>query len=110
VIACEPGAAAASARPAHPGRPAMQVLHDSDDVRLLVFRIAPGQAVPVHRSSSSVVLQVLSGSGVVQHAEGEFPVSAGAVLVYAPGEPHGMRAIGEELTLLATVAPRPSSR
>ena len=110
MIAYDPRAAAASARPAHPDRPAMEVLHDSDDVRLLVFRIAPGQAVPVHRSPSSVVLQVLSGSGLVQHAEGEVPVSPGAVLVYAPGEPHGMRAAGEELTLLAAIAPRPASR
>ena len=110
MIAYDPRVAAASARPSHPDRPAMQILHDSDDVRLLVFRIAPGQAVPVHRSASSVVLQVLSGSGLVQHADGELPVSAGAVLVYAPGEPHGMRATVEELTLLATIAPRPSSR
>jgi len=110
VIAYDPAAVAAAARPAHPDRPAMQILHDGDDLRLLVFRIGPGQAVPVHRSTSSVVLHVLSGAGLVHHAGGEVAVSAGSVLVYAPGEPHGMRSIGERLILLATIAPRPSSR
>ena len=27
-------------------KPATAVIHDSDDLRLIVFRIAPGQAVP----------------------------------------------------------------
>ena len=35
---------------------------------------------------------------------------AGTVVTYEPRGPHGMRAIKEELTLLAVIAPRPASR
>jgi quercetin dioxygenase-like cupin family protein len=95
---------------AHPGRPAMALAHDAPDVRLVVFRIAAGQAVPVHTSASTVVLHVLSGSGMVSGGEGEREVSAGMVIAYEPQEPHGMRAHTEELSLLAVITPRPASR
>jgi quercetin dioxygenase-like cupin family protein len=88
----------------------MALIHDAADVRLIVFRIAPGQAVPVHTSGSTVVLHVLSGSGTVSGADGERSVAPGTVVAYEPGEPHGMRATTEELTLLATITPRPANR
>jgi len=104
----DPAAAAGTAVAAHPDRPAMALMHDAPGVRLIVFRIAPGQAVPVHTSPSTVVLHVLSGSGLVHGAEGEREVTAGTVVAYEPREPHGMRATTEELTLLAVIAPRPA--
>jgi quercetin dioxygenase-like cupin family protein len=105
-----PAAAARDALAARPDRPATALVHDSPDVRLVVFRIAPGQAVPPHTNSSSVVLHVLSGSGLVSGAEGEQAVEAGAVVAFAPNEPHGMRATTSELVLLAAISPRPSAR
>ena len=107
---CDPVAIARAAVAAHPSRPATSVVHDSADVRLVVFRIAAGQAVPVHMNPSTVVLHVLSGAGLVTGADGEQAVSAGAIITYAPGEPHGMRATTAELILLAVIAPRPASR
>jgi quercetin dioxygenase-like cupin family protein len=106
----DPAAVAREAVAAHPGRPAMAIVHDAPDARLVVFRIAAGQAVPVHTSASTVVLHVLSGSGMVSGREGEREVSAGMVITYDPQEPHGMRAPAGELTLLAVIAPRPASR
>jgi quercetin dioxygenase-like cupin family protein len=88
----------------------MALLHDATDARLVVFRITPGQAVPAHISGSTVVLHVLEGSGIVTGTEGERRVEAGTVVAYEPLEPHGMRADGEEFTLLAIIAPRPASR
>ncbi len=88
----------------------MAVVHDAPDARLVVFRLAAGQAVPVHTSVSSVVLHVLSGSGLVSSADGERDVRAGMVVAYEPKEPHGMRALTEELIVLAVIAPRPASR
>jgi quercetin dioxygenase-like cupin family protein len=106
----DPAAVAREAVAAHQARPAMAVVHDAPDARLVVFRLAAGQAVPVHTSVSSVVLHVLSGSGLVSSADGERDVRAGMVVAYEPQEPHGMRALTEELIVLAVIAPRPASR
>ena len=106
--------AARHAVAAAPERPATAILHDSPDARLVVFRLAPGQHVTPHRSSSTVALQVLSGSGEVSgEADGAEPtrsVKAGDIVMYAPGELHGMRAAVDELLLLATITPRPGRR
>ena len=106
----DPAAVARTAVAAYGGRPAMSLMHDGADARLVVFRIAAGQSVPVHTSGSTVVLHVLSGSGLVSGSDGELEVSAGTVVAYEPQEPHGMRARTEELTLLAFITPRPASR
>ena len=95
---------------AHPNRPAMTLLLDTADARLIVFRIAPGQAVPSHTSTSTVILTVVSGRGAVSGAEGELDVATGDVVAFAPQEPHGMYARAEELVLLATITPRPGDR
>jgi quercetin dioxygenase-like cupin family protein len=102
--------AAADAVAANPSRPATAVVHDSRDARLVVFRLAPGQAVAPHRNASTVMLTVIAGRGLVSGAEGEQPVAAGTVVAYEPNELHGMRAVDEEFVLLATIAPRPGER
>ena len=106
----EPAAAARDAVAAHPERPATALVHDAPDVRLVVFRIGPGQTVAAHTSPSTVLLHVLSGAGVVSGADGEREVHAGQVVVYEPNESHSMRAAGQELVLLAAIAPRPGGR
>ena len=95
-------------------RPATAVIHDTADLRLVVFRIEPGQVVPPHRSVSTVMLSVLEGDGVlVGEAEGE-PVERdcrqGDAVAYEPNELHSMRAGSAALLLLATISPRPGSR
>jgi quercetin dioxygenase-like cupin family protein len=107
----DPRAAARAAISARAGRPATAILHDTSDVRLVVFRLAPGEQVAPHRSPSTVQLTVLEGSGTLTGEEGTLPIDAkcreGDVVSYAPNELHGMRAGDEELLLLATIAPRP---
>ena len=102
--------AAADAIAANPSRPATAVVSDAPDARLVVFRIAPGQAVAPHRNVSTVTLTVLAGNGVVSGDDGEQDVAEGHVVTYEPNEMHGMRAIDRELILLATITPRPGSR
>jgi quercetin dioxygenase-like cupin family protein len=102
--------AAREAVAANPTRPATAVMHDSADARLIVFRLSPGQSVAPHRNASSVTLTVISGSGLTSGADEERPVVAGDVVTYDPNELHGMRAVDEELVLLATITPRPGSR
>jgi quercetin dioxygenase-like cupin family protein len=101
---------AAEAVTANPTRPATSVICDLPDARLVVFRIAPGQAVAPHSNASTVILTVLAGTGIVTGGDAESSVSAGSVVVYEPNERHGMRAVDEELVLLATIAPRPGAR
>ena len=94
-------------------RPATAIVHDSADVRLVVFRLGSGQSVAPHRSTSSVQLTVLVGEGILTGESGDGgPIdqvcTAGDVFVYLPNELHGMRAAGkDDLLLLATITPRP---
>jgi quercetin dioxygenase-like cupin family protein len=106
----DPAGAARSAVPAAPDRPAVAVLHDEDEGRLIVFRIAPGQKVAQHSSASNLFLTVISGTGYVSGGEGERRVGPGEILAIAPREPHAMRADEEELVLAAFITPRPGSR
>ncbi|GLC23824.1 cupin domain-containing protein [Roseisolibacter agri] len=103
-----PAAAARAAVASRADRPATSIVHESPDARLVVFRLAPGQEVPPHRNASTVMLTVLEGAGVLSGADGdERACVTGDVVVYAPNETHAMRAIDEELLLLATITPRP---
>lgn len=105
----DPRATAAGA-PGRPGRPATAIVHDSPDARFVVFRLAPGEEVPPHTSTSSVSLLVLEGSGLFSGPDGERPVSEGALATYEPNELHGMRATDEPLVVLANITPRPGVR
>ena len=111
--ALDPRRAAREAVAANASRPATAIIDDSPDARLVVFRLAPGQEVPPHRSASTVQLTVLEGAGVLSGEEAGAPrerrCDAGDVVVYAPGELHGMRAERGELLLLATITPRPGA-
>jgi quercetin dioxygenase-like cupin family protein len=110
MIALDPIAAARDAIAAQPSRPATSMLLDRADARLVVFRIAPGQAVPPHRSDATVLLSVLAGSGIISGGDEERPCAVGDVIAFEPGELHGMRALDETLQLLAVITPRPGSR
>lgn len=92
------------------GRPATAIVHDSPDARLVLFRIDPGQAVPPHTNASTVLMTIISGSGTVSSPVGDHAVRAGDVVLYEPGELHGMRAEIDQLVILATIAPRPGAR
>lgn len=101
-----PGDDAARAVSANPTRPATAVIHDAPGVRLVVFRIEPGQQVAPHTSEATVLLTVLSGRGVVSGGDAEREVGPGDVIAYDPGELHGMRALAERFSLMATIARR----
>lgn len=104
-------AAARAAVAASPDRPATALLYDDPDARLVVFRLAPGQVVPVHTSASTVLLQVLEGRGMIGAGDGEIECASGDVISFTPEEPHGMRALGDDtLLLLAIITPRPGAR
>lgn len=106
----DPAEAARSAVSAAPDRPAVSVLYDEAEGRLVVFRLSPGQKVAEHTSTSHVFLSIVSGAGFVTGGEGERAVDAGEILAFAPREPHGMRAGEAQLVIAAFITPRPGSR
>ena len=110
----DPVDAARNAAAPNAARPATAVVYDTPDARLIVFRLAPGQTVPPHRNSSSVLLTVLEGTGILsgegEPGETERRCTAGEVMAYPPNELHGIRALDTELLVLATITPRPGSR
>jgi quercetin dioxygenase-like cupin family protein len=110
VISYDPRAIAANATAARPGRPATAIVHDSDDARLVVFRLGPGEEVAPHTSPSTVILTALDGHGTFIGPEHERSVQPGTVVAYEPNELHGMRATDGQFIVLATIAPRPGSR
>lgn len=106
----ETPALAAAAVPPNGGRAATSLVHDSSDARVVLFRLEPGQSVPVHTSESTVLLMIISGTGSVTGGGGERSVKPGDIVAYAQNEPHGMKAAGEQFVIAAVIAPRPGSR
>ena len=88
-------------------RYATAVAHQDANVRVVGFALAPGQEVPAHRSPSTVVVQVVSGTGVFRGDEAEVTLGPGGSAVFEPGETHSIRALGEGLHFLAVLAPAP---
>ncbi|CAN5234246.1 hypothetical protein BH09GEM1_BH09GEM1_11840 [soil metagenome] len=108
------GDAARNAVSFNPDKPASATLLDTPDVRVIVFRLTPGQVVPPHANASTVLLTVLSGRGIVVGIDNGSPCericTAGDVIACSPHEIHSMRATDDEFILLATITPRPGSR
>ncbi len=93
---------------ARPDRPASMLLHDEPNVRIVSFHLLPGQEVLPHTSESTVLVQVVEGSGTFTGETGEVRLGVGGAAVYAPRELHSMKAgDGELLRFLAIITPRP---
>jgi quercetin dioxygenase-like cupin family protein len=63
--------------------------------------------VAPHRSASTVLVQVVAGSGRFTGEAGEATLAAGGAAVYVPGEMHSIAALDEALHFRAVIAPRP---
>ena len=88
-------------------RPSSAVLHDEANARVVAFHLLPGQRVPPHRSESTVLVQVISGSGRFEGADASHTLKPGDTAAYAPGELHAIEAGQESLRFLAIITPRP---
>jgi quercetin dioxygenase-like cupin family protein len=94
--------------PAREDRPATQLLHDEENARVVSFHLLADQEVAPHRSSSTVLVQVVEGEGVFRGEGDETHLVTGDTAVFAPGEMHSMRPVGGPLRFLAIITPRPS--
>lgn len=89
-------------------RPTTRIVSESQDCRVIIFGFEPGQAVPAHFSSSTVLIAVLEGRGRFQVGEQERSVSAGDLAVCPPHTEHSLTADSDSrLVVLAVIAPKP---
>lgn len=110
MMSLDPVAAARKAVSANPNRAASAVLIDTPEMRIVVFRLAPGQTIEPHRAPAAVTITVLEGAGVLSSEQEERVCGKGEMVAYSPNELHGMRATTQEFLLLACITPRPGSR
>lgn len=90
-----------------PDRAASELLHDEANARVVAFHLLPGQEIPSHRSDSTVIVQVVAGRGTFSGDASEALLTPGDSAVFAPGEPHAIRALDSPLRFLAIITPRP---
>jgi len=74
-----------------------------------ICRIPPGKAnYPYHSHSAQwEFYHVLSGKGIVRHADGLTAIGAGDAFIFEPGQPHRIRNDGTEDLVLCVVADNP---
>ncbi len=74
-----------------------------------VCRIPPGKApYPYHSHSAQwEYYQVVSGNGVVRHAEGTTDIGVGDAFLFEPGQPHQLRNTGVVDLVVLVVADNP---
>lgn len=84
-----------------------EVLHNCQDIRVIILNLSPGQAMAPSISSSSVLLQVLSGRCDLLNGTEWVPAEAGTIRFYPPHESNGVRAMSERASVLAILAPLP---
>jgi len=74
-----------------------------------ILRIEPGHAPYSYHSHSAQweFYHIISGRGVVRHADGTTPVVAGDAFIFKPGEPHQLSNDGTEDLVAYVVADNP---
>lgn len=85
----------------------MELVHESENFKIVSFTFKAGQELPVHSHNIEGELNI-----VVLEGEGEFvgdgdaviPAPRGAVLVAPISTPHGVRAV-TDMKVLVTIAP-----
>jgi quercetin dioxygenase-like cupin family protein len=87
----------------HPGT---KLLYDSEAARVVLFCLDAGQEIPLHTSTSEVLMQVIKGRGSLIAGGEDVEAGPGTIVACAREEPHGMKA-EERMVVLATIAPRP---
>lgn len=83
------------------GRP--DVLHKSKNLKVPLISLAPGESKPPHRGKEGVFV-VLEGSGVATVGDEEIEVSEGASWSVEKGEVRGVKAVDEELVVMAAAS------
>ncbi|MCL5957822.1 MAG: cupin domain-containing protein [Chloroflexi bacterium] len=90
-----------------PSRYTATLLYDSDNMRVVLFALGPGQELSPHVSSSEVMMHAVEGQGSFIVGNDRVEARPGIIAVCEPNVPHGAIADGE-LVFVAVIAPRPA--
>lgn len=90
-------------------RHATAVLHDEPNARVIAFTLGPGQVIGTHRSTSTVLVHVVRGSGRFEGEGSAAELAAGSTAVFSPDEAHGMTAGNDGMEFLAVLSPGPTA-
>lgn len=91
----------------NPDRMHVQLVHESENVKVMNFNLKAGQEMPVHSHNldGELVMVVLSGEGSLLGEHGVLgSIAAGDVLICEIKVPHGVRA-SKDMSLVVTIAP-----
>lgn len=88
-------------------KPGTKLLYNSDNVRLVLFSLEPGQKVEPHTVQPQVSMLVISGKGKMIIGDNKFEVKQGFLGVCESMESHGFEA-EEKMIVLASITPSPS--
>ena len=90
-------------------KPASMDLMERHPFDVEICRISPGKTpYPYHSHSAQwEFYHVISGKGLVRHAEGTTPIEAGDAFLFKPGEPHQLINDSAEDLVLYVVADNP---
>jgi uncharacterized cupin superfamily protein len=90
-------------------KPTSTDLNERHPFDVEICRIPPGKTpYPYHSHSAQwEFYHVISGKGVVRHAEGRTPIEAGDAFIFKPGEPHQLINDSSEDLILYVVADNP---
>ena len=84
------------------GRTARTIVKEGP-LRLTIMGIAPGGALPTHRTEAHVTIHLLEGEVTFVARGHEYPLHTGDVLVFAPGVEHAARSAEGGVFLLTVV-------
>lgn len=84
------------------GRTARTIVKEGP-LRLTIMGIAPGGALPTHRTEAHVTIHLLEGEVTFVARGREYPLHTGDVLVFAPGVEHAARSAEGGVFLLTVV-------
>lgn len=71
--------------------PGVELLHASDQLKVVLVGLRPGQALPPHPGPAAC-FSILDGEGAVVVDGAEVPVRAGSIVVAPPGSLRSVRA------------------
>jgi quercetin dioxygenase-like cupin family protein len=75
-----------------PTGPGVSLLHESDELKVVLVGLEPGQALPPHPGPAAC-FHILEGAGVVVVDAERLPVSAGATVVVPSGAVRAVQAV-----------------
>jgi quercetin dioxygenase-like cupin family protein len=90
-------------------KPTTKKFFSNDDMVVVHFNLKSGQKIPMHTSSSTVLVSVLTGKGkfFIDNEDNFEILGTGESFIYSPKQPHGFLAL-EDMIVQAVISPNPS--